>query len=59
VCIDIDAISMLRFTCSTNHLHNDFESLCGEYGYNNDLKVAQLIETELDAAATDEELQAF
>jgi len=39
-----------------NQLHNDFESLCREYGYNNDLKVAQLIETELDAAATDEEL---
>jgi len=39
-----------------NQLHNAFEYLCREYGFNNDLKVAQFIETELDAAATDEEL---
>jgi len=42
-----------------NQLHNAFEYLCREHGYNIDLKVAQLMETELDAAATEEELKKY
>jgi hypothetical protein len=33
-----------------NQLGNAFEDLCIEQGHNIDLKVAQLIETELDAS---------
>jgi hypothetical protein len=40
-----------------NQLSNAFEYLCRRHGHNIDLKIAKLIETELDAAATDEELE--
>jgi len=40
-----------------NQLDNAFEYLCRKHGHNIDLKIAQLIESELDAAATEEELK--
>ncbi len=40
-----------------NQLDNAFEDLCRRQGHNIDLKVAQLIETELGAAATEEEIK--
>jgi hypothetical protein len=40
-----------------NQLDNAFEDLCREQGHNIGLKVAQLMETELDATATEEELK--
>ena len=40
-----------------NQLDNAFEYLCRKHGHNIDLKIAQLIESDLDAAATEEELK--
>jgi hypothetical protein len=40
-----------------NQLDNAFEYLCRKHGHNIDLKIAQLIESELDATATEEELK--
>ena len=42
-----------------NQLDNAFEYLCRKHGHNIDLKIAQLIESELDAAATEEELKKY
>lgn len=40
-----------------NQLDNAFEYSCRKHGHNINLKIAQLIESELDAAATEEELK--